>query len=149
MKVWTSYNESSEKTDSVKRPSHKPYRNVQDCMQLGAGLFLLASPGTLAQLQYHLWRGIQPRKVMKCPSNNYYTPQEDKIINLWIKLDTNANPNVTNIYFRLRLNGTLCDVYLIFHVYLITCNPGHKWNSGQLCLSQGNIVPHAICTNFM
>ena len=36
-------------------------------------------------------------KVMKCPPN--YTPQEDKSSDLWIKLDTNANPNVANLGF--------------------------------------------------
>ena len=47
---------------------------------------------------------------MKCPTN--YAPQEDKISNLSIKLDINANPNITNIHFRLTLNGTLR-----YHVY--------------------------------
>jgi len=56
-----------------------------------------------------LWTGIQTREVMKCPPD--CTPQEDKISNLWIKPNTNANPNVTNKYFRLRLNATLRDVY--------------------------------------
>ena len=37
--------------------------------------------------------------------------------------DTNANPNVTNLYVRFRLNGTLCDVVQSLAYYLlITCN---------------------------
>ena len=35
---------------------------------------------------------------MKCPAD--YAPQEDKISNLSIKLDINANPNITK-YFSL------------------------------------------------
>ena len=81
-------------------------------MQVDFNKYHEVSPGTLAQIECYLWRGIQISKVMKCSPN--YTLQEDKISNLWIKLDRNANPNVANVYFRLRLKGTLCDVYQSF-----------------------------------
>ena len=50
---------------------------------------------------------------MKCPPN--YVPPKDKNNHLMltkeIAADTNANPNVTNMYFTLRLHGTLRGVY--------------------------------------
>lgn len=42
---------------------------------------LKVSPCTWTQLQYCLWWRIQAVNVTKCPSNNYYNPQKDKIIN--------------------------------------------------------------------
>lgn len=49
---------------------------------------------------------------MEYPPN--FALQEDKISNLWIEVDTNSNPNVTNIHFSHRLNRTLRDVYQCF-----------------------------------
>ena len=50
---------------------------------------------------------------MKCPPN--YVPQKDKNNHLMltkkIAADTNANTNVTNMYFTLPLHGTLRGVY--------------------------------------
>ena len=69
--------------------------------------------------------------------------QEDKISNLWIKLDTNANHNVTNKYFRL--DWTRHFVTFTYHTsaeYIfpftlcsdpsLSLSPQWKWNCSNL-----------------
>ena len=68
---------------------------------------------------------VRPLSLKYRQGNELYSTK-DKISNPWIKLDTNSNGNITNIYFRLELYSIVRSVLSKFRMQLVTCNPGQK-----------------------